>query len=145
MTKGITHHRFGPDDLTKLCSVSDGLFDNPIKPDQAKAFLEDPLHELIIAYDGDLAVGMVSGTVLYHPDKAPAFFINELGTRDSHLRRGIATALMAEIMKVARERGCTGGIWLATEEDNEAAIGFYRTISSEEIRAVVFGWDDALS
>ena len=143
MADRITHHHFGPDDLDRLLAVEDGLFDNPMMPEQARAFLGDPLHELIIAYDGDRAVGMVSGTVLLHPDKDPAFFVNELGTRESHQRRGIATALMEAIIDIARTRGCKG-IWLGTEADNAPALALYRKIAVDEVRGSFFGWDDAL-
>lgn len=143
MTHPITHHRFGPDDLDRLLAVQDGLFDNPIKRDQARDFLANPLHELILAYEGDLAVGMVSGTILLHPDKFPAMFINELGTRESHRRRGIASKLMEAMIGLAREKGCTG-IWLGTEADNSPALALYRKTSEDEVKGSFFGWDDAL-
>ena len=143
MTDRITHHRFGPDDLDRLLAVQEGLFDNAISAEQSAAFLADPLHELILAYDGDLAVGMVSAIILLHPDKEPAMFINELGTRDSHLRQGIATGLMEAMIEVAKVRGCKG-VWLGTEADNDAALGLYRKIAEEEVGGSFFGWDDAL-
>ena len=77
MAEAIMFRRLGPSDLDILLSVRDGLFDNPIDAPQAEAFLSDPLHELILAFDGPEAVGMASGTVLLHPDKPPALFINE--------------------------------------------------------------------
>ena len=140
---GITHFRLGPDDLERLLSVEEGLFDAAFIPEQAATFLNDPLHEIVLAYDGDSAVGMVTGMIMFHPDKPPAMFVCELGTRDSHLCRGIATGLMETIISIARERGCKG-IWLGTEDDNEPALGLYRKISEAEVRGSFFGWDDAL-
>jgi aminoglycoside 6'-N-acetyltransferase I len=130
-------------DIDLLLAVPPGLFDNDIQPDQSRAFLTDPANILLLAHDGDLAVGMVTGTILRHPDKAPSLFINEVGTRDSHLRQGIASALMQHMIALARARGCHG-IWLGTEPDNTAALALYRKLGGEEETFVGFGWDDAL-
>ncbi len=139
----IRIHRLGPPDLDTLVSTPDGLFDNPVDPLQAKRFLDDPNHEILMAYDGDLAVGMASASVLLHPDKAPVMFINEVGTRDAYLRRGIATALCTRLIDLARESGCKG-IWLATETDNVAARGLYQSLDADEMTGVIYGWDDVL-
>ena len=81
--------------------------------------------------------------MMFHPDKRPAFFINEVGVNESHQRQGIATQLMQQIIDIARTRGCHG-IWLGTEADNAPAIGLYRSLKAEELSGVYFGWDDAL-
>jgi len=131
------------EDLPLLLDVSEGLFDLPIDAEQAEAFLRDPLHELVLAFERGLAVGMVSGTVLLHPDKEPSMFINEVGTRDGWTRRGIASALTERMLEIARARGCDG-VWLGTEADNAAAIGLYRKLGGDEVQGVYFGWDGAL-
>jgi len=105
--------------------------------------LADPLHELVLAYDGSDVVGFVSGTVLMHPDKPPAFFVNEVNVNASHRRRGIATKLMERIITVARDRDCEG-IWLGTETDNAPALGLYRKLDGDEVDGVYFGWDDGI-
>jgi ribosomal protein S18 acetylase RimI-like enzyme len=138
----ITIRQLTGADLDLLIAVPEGLFDLPVDPVQAKAFLDDPLHEIVLAYDGDLAVGMVTGTVLYHPDKPPSMFVNEVGTRDGWLRRGIATTLTNRLIDIARARGCEG-IWLGTEPDNTEALGLYRKLGGQEITFVGFGWDGA--
>lgn len=135
--------RLGIADLPVLLAVREGLFDLPIDPVQAEAFLRDPLHEILLAFDGDTAVGMVTGTVLLHPDKEPCMFINEVGTRDGWLRRGIALDLTNRMIEIARERGCDG-VWLGTETDNAPALGLYRKLGGDEVQGVYFGWDGAL-
>ncbi len=138
----ITVRVLGPDDFHRLMAVPEGLFDAPLREDQARAFLDDPLHACVLAYDRDLAVGMATGVVMYHPDKPPAMFINEVGTRDGYLRQGIATAVTDRMIALARERGCEG-VWLGTETDNAAALGLYRSMGGEEVAGVYFGWDNA--
>lgn len=143
MPDTITLRRLGPDDFDVLVAVPAGLFDLAMDPEQCRAFLADPLHEIVLAFDGPLAVGMATGTVLLHPDKPPSMFINEVGTRDAYLRRGIGGRVTRALIDIARDRGCKG-VWLGTETDNHAALGLYRSLKGEELPGVFFGWDDAL-
>lgn len=144
MGETITLRHLGPADLEVLLRIEDGLFDNPIRPDQAKAFLNDPMHEMVLALAGVAVVGMASGQVLLHPDKAPAFFVAEVGVRDSYLRQGIATQMCVKLCDIARARGCEG-IWLATEKDNVAARALYRSLAARETEGiVVYDWDGAM-
>ncbi|MDJ0828079.1 MAG: GNAT family N-acetyltransferase [Rhodobacter sp.] len=138
----ITIRRLGPGDLELLCAVPEGLFDEAVDPGQARAFLDDPMHELLLAFAGDLAVGMASGTVLLHPDKQPAMFINEVGVRDDYLRRGIGRAVTQALIDLARERGCKG-VWLGADTDNTPALALYRALGGDELTIVGFGWDGA--
>jgi ribosomal protein S18 acetylase RimI-like enzyme len=126
-----------------LLSVREGLFDNPVDSVQAAAFLNDPLHEIVLAYAGEDAVGIATGTVLLHPDKPPAMFVNEVGVREDWQRRGIGRAVMECLFAIARARGCQG-IWLGTEPDNDAALALYRSMGGAEETFIGFGWDDAL-
>ncbi|MCX7300366.1 MAG: GNAT family N-acetyltransferase [Rhodobacterales bacterium] len=142
MDQEITIKHLGPDDLELLLAVPEGLFDDPVDAVQAADFLADPMHEIMLAYDGDLAVGMVTGTVVLHPDKPPSMFVNELGTREGWIRRGIARDLAERFFDLARARGCEG-IWLGTEPDNLPALGLYRSLGGQEITFVGFGWDGA--
>jgi aminoglycoside 6'-N-acetyltransferase I len=132
----------GPADLDLLCAAEDGLFDNPVRPDEARAFLASPLHEIVVALAGRRILAFASGTVLLHPDKAPGLFVNEVGTRDGHQRRGLATAVCRALFARARARGCEG-IWLGTEPDNAPALALYRTLGGTECPFVGFGWDGA--
>lgn len=143
MSDQITLRHLGPDDLDVLLAVPEGLFDSPVDPVHSRAFLDDPLHEIVLAFEGDLAVGLASGTILLHPDKPPAMFVNEVGVRDGWKRRGIGAAITGRLFEVARARGCRG-IWLGTESDNGAALALYRKLGGEEVQGVYFGWDGAL-
>mgnify|MGYP001793268231 CR=1 FL=1 len=142
MGETITLLHVGPEDLEVLLGVEEGLFDNPVVPAQAQAFLDDPLHEMVLTLDGRSVVGMASGQIMYHPDKPPAFFIAEVGVRDAHQRCGLATRLCEKLRAIARARGCEG-IWVATEGDNTAARGLYAAMDMRETKdIVVFDWDD---
>ncbi len=144
MTDTITLHLMGPDDLGRLLAVTEGLFDMALKPAQAEAFLGDPNHLLVLAFEGEEAVGMASGQIMFHPDKDPALFVNEVGVRETHRRRGIGKLVNARLLDEGRARGCRG-IWLATEGDNVAARALYRSLEARETKdIVVYDWDGAM-
>ena len=120
------------------------VFDNPIDPAQLGAFVADSGHEMVFATTGSRVIGMASGTVLLHPDKHPAFFINEVGVNEDMRNSGIGTKLTEMLMKIAREKGYQG-IWLATETDNVEARALYQKLNARETDAVVvYDWDGAL-
>ena len=120
------------------------VFDNPIDPAQLGAFVADSGHEMVFATTGSRVIGMASGTVLLHPDKHPAFFINEVGVDENMRNSGIGTKLTEMLMKIAREKGYQG-IWLATETDNVEARALYQKLNARETDAVVvYDWDGAL-
>jgi len=145
MAVEFTLRHLGPTDLAMLLAVPEGIFDFPVDPAQAKAFLENPAHEIVVALDDTGAiVGMASACIMLHPDKPPAGFVNEVGVSDAHRRCGIATPLCQMMFTVLRERGCVG-IWLATESDNTAARGLYGRLGGRATSdIIVFDWDGAM-
>jgi ribosomal protein S18 acetylase RimI-like enzyme len=142
MQERITYHRLGPHDAALLDGAD--VFDNPIDHVQLAGFLSDPGHEMVIAIVGTRVVGMASGTVLLHPDKLPAFFIAEVGVNEDMRNRGIGTALVENLLAVARSRGCKG-IWVATEGGNNAARALYAKAGARMTDGiVVYDWDGAM-
>lgn len=119
--------------------MAPGVFDEPVRPDLARAFLAEPRYRIFVALDGLLVVGMVTGFSHFHPDKPEDFFVNELGVNDAYLRRGIGTRLMQALLKEARVMGCADA-WLGTELNNGPALALYRKLltdgDSEEAMAV---------
>ena len=130
----------GIGDLPLICGASPGLFDHRVKPDQARAFLESPLCEMVAAVAGEDLLAFASGTVLLHPDKAPNLFVNEVGTREGHRRQGLASAVCRALFDRARVRGCEG-IWLGAEPEDGPALALYRRLGGEERVFVGFAWD----
>ena len=138
----ITIRHLGPEDAEVLDRVRPGTFDNPLDPAQTWAFLAAGLNEMVVALRAGEVVGFATGTVLLHPDKPPAFFLNEVGVHEEMRRQGIGTRLCNKLFDVARDRGCQG-IWLATEETNDEARGLYRHLRARETGGiVVYDWDD---
>ncbi|MEZ5752407.1 MAG: GNAT family N-acetyltransferase [Paracoccaceae bacterium] len=130
-----------PGDFDLLMNLCDGIFDNPARADQTRAFLDSPLHHMVMAFDAGLPVAFASGTVILHPDKAPSLFINEVGTHHDHRRRGHGRAVTQALIDHARGWGAR--VWLATEPDNTAALALYRAMGGQEMAIAGFGWDGA--
>ena len=122
--------RLGPGDEATVLAAGD-LFDGPPTLEWTAAFLASPGHHLLLAIDGDDAIGFVTGIEMVHPDKGRELFVYELGTAAPHRRRGVASALLAALADRARELGCYG-LWVATEPENQAALATYRSAGFDE-------------
>lgn len=112
------------DDLSAIERVGNRLFDNEIKKNRAIEFFNDPRHHLVLAYDGDEAVGMASGFHYIHPDKDPELFINEVGVKETYQNREIGRKLVKFLCEHGREIGCKEA-WVGTEESNISARKAY--------------------
>ncbi|PVH28621.1 GNAT family N-acetyltransferase [Pararhodobacter oceanensis] len=135
-------HRLTLADLPRLCATPAGLFDNPIDPEQAEAFLRNPLHLMLAMLEGEIILAFASGTILLHPDKPPGLFINEVGTRPAHRRRGYAKALVKALIAQANAQGCTTA-WLGTEPDNLPARALYQSLDAQEESFIGYAWGGA--
>ncbi|MGQ7845269.1 GNAT family N-acetyltransferase [Granulosicoccus sp. 3-233] len=138
----LSFHHLQPGNASLLKGAA--VFDNPVDRQQLAAFVADCGHRMVFATLGEEVVGMASGTVLLHPDKQPAFFINEVGVIDAMRGRGIGARLVQMLMQEARDSGCQG-IWLATETDNLAARALYSKLDARLTETVVvYDWDGAM-
>jgi ribosomal protein S18 acetylase RimI-like enzyme len=116
------------------------LFDLAADADASRRFGDDPNHHLLAAYVDDRPVGFISGVAMTHPDKGTEMFIYELGVDEPFRRRGIGTALTRALADKARNLGCFG-MWVATDADNQAALGTYKAGgSAEPAHHVVLTW-----
>ncbi len=79
---------------------------------------------LLIALQGAEVIGVVGFRKL-GGDEAEVLFI---GTKPNHRRRGIATALLRELL-----RRCPGIVFLEVRESNQGARAMYRSAGFEEI------------
>lgn len=136
----------GPEDTAAVLAAD--VFDGPARAAEVTAFLgapdaPDPRNILLLAEEQGRSLGFVSGTVLDHPDKPRALFIQELGVNEEARRQGIARALIAAIRQEGRLRGCAV-TWVLTEAGNTAARAAYAAAGGQETTGVVMvEWDEA--
>jgi ribosomal protein S18 acetylase RimI-like enzyme len=104
-------------------------------------FLVRPGHHVLLAFDGDVPVGFVSGVELTHPDKGTEMFLYELAVDAGFRRRGIGTALVAALRELAAGLRCRA-MWVLTDSDNEAAMRTYRAAGANgQTTSVMLEWD----
>jgi ribosomal protein S18 acetylase RimI-like enzyme len=131
--------RLGPEDAAVVLRMGP-LFDYEPLPDATQRFLADPLHHLLVAFDGDRPAGFVSGVEMTHPDKGTEMFLYELAVLETHRQRGIGRALVEALGALARDRGCYG-MWVLTDEDNTAARRTYAATSGQDAGpTVMYDW-----
>lgn len=118
-------------------NIAPDVFDEPIDPERLAAYLAEPGHLMVLAFDGDTVVGQCAGVIHRHPDKPTELYVDEVGTASTHLRQGIARKMLAELFAWGRELGCTEA-WLGTERDNHAANALYRGLTPTEDEAIQY-------
>ena len=117
-------------DAALLDRVADDVFDGPVQPALAREFLGDDRHHLAVAIDDGLVVGFASGVHYVHPDKPAELWINEVAVAPTHLRRGLAQALLRLLFDAGRALGCTQA-WVLTDSDNTAAMRLYASVGGD--------------
>jgi GNAT superfamily N-acetyltransferase len=107
-------------------------FDATVELDLAARYLADERHHLVVAYVDERPAGVATSTEILRPDKPPELFLNELVVIPAFRRRGVAGALLAEIKRLAADRGCIA-IWVLTEEDNDGGMATYRAAGGRRV------------
>ncbi|MFD6497284.1 GNAT family N-acetyltransferase [Streptomyces sp. NPDC059944] len=122
-------------------TAAEYLFDNPVRPEWARRFLETQGHHLYLAYEDAEPVGFVSGVETVHPDKGTEMFLYELAVAEPYRRRGTGRALVRELASLAQERGCYG-MWVGVDTGNDVALAVYRSAGGEDDgTCTVVTWD----
>lgn len=132
--------RVGAADELRFAAIAPDVFDEAIDTGRLKAYLAAPGHVMVLAFEGDLVVGQCAGVIHHHPDKPTELYVDEVGTASTHLRRGIATAMLKELFAWGRELGCKEA-WLGTETDNVAANALYASLGGKRQGMVYFEFD----
>jgi ribosomal protein S18 acetylase RimI-like enzyme len=122
---GVRVRQAAPGDEGEVARFQ-AAFDNRVLPGETRRFLEDERHHLLLGYVDDLPAGFLSAVEVFHPDKRSELFLNEVGVMEQARRRGVARALVDDLKRIGRERGCVS-IWVLTDEDNAAAMHLYQS------------------
>lgn len=123
-----------PADLPLLLAADPELFDDPVRPESAKAFLDDPRHHFAAAMVDDAIIGFASGVDYLHPDKPRELWINEVGVLPAFQRRGFGSAVVRCLLDHGRKLGCSVA-WVLTHGGNHAARRLYAALGGVETPA----------
>ena len=138
----FTIRQFGPEDLPAfhaLLSLFGEAFDEPATYNDARPSA-DYLARLLArdhfialaAFDGEEVVG---GLAAYFLDKfeqeRSEIYIYDLAVAQPHRRRGLATALIAELQRIASERG-SWVIFVQADPGDDPAIALYTKLGVRE-------------
>jgi GNAT superfamily N-acetyltransferase len=87
--------------------------------------------EVLLAFENDQAVGFA---VFFHNFSTwlgqPGLYLEDLFVRPEHRGKGYGRALLVDLAKIARDRGCGRMEW-AVLNWNEPAIQFYRKLGAK--------------
>lgn len=94
-------------------------------------FGERPVAEVLLAFEGESPVGFA----LYFYNFStwlgrPGLYLEDLFVKPEKRGKGYGRALLVELAKIARDRGCGRMEW-AVLNWNEPAIKFYRTLGAK--------------
>lgn len=109
--------------------VDDEVFDDEPTAERLAAVVGAEGHLLVVAVADGRTVGQCAAMVLQLVSSGPELFVENLGVAPAYRRRGIASALLAEVAAWGVEHGCATA-WVATEPDNDAADALYEAWGS---------------
>lgn len=94
-------------------------------------FGNKPAAEVRLAFEGDTPVGFA---VFFHNFSTwigrPGLYLEDLFVKPQHRGKGYGRALLVDLAKIARERGCGRMEW-AVLDWNDPAIQFYRKLGAQ--------------
>ena len=94
-------------------------------------FGEKPAAEVLLAFENETAVGFA---VFFHNFSTwlgrPGLYLEDLFVRPEDRGKGYGRALLIQLAKIARDRGCGRMEW-AVLDWNEPAIEFYRKLGAK--------------
>jgi GNAT superfamily N-acetyltransferase len=96
-------------------------------------FGEKPVAEVLLGLEGDMPVGFA---VFFHNFSTwlgrPGLYLEDLFVKPEHRGKGYGRALLVDLAKIARDRGCGRMEW-AVLDWNEPAIEFYRKLGARPL------------
>lgn len=137
MLAEITIHAVDHSNIAIMDNVAPDLFDNPVDPELLRAFLAAPTHWMVVAVLNGQVIGKCTAMVHLRPDKKDELYIDEIDVIEKWRQNGIAKAILAKILEMAKIWGCEE-YWLGTEKDNIAARRLYESNGAKAEEFVLY-------
>jgi ribosomal protein S18 acetylase RimI-like enzyme len=138
----VTIRRMQKGDEAEVIAAPE-MFDDPPSTEAVAALLAEQRDHLLFAYMDGKPAGMARAVELMRPDTMQRqMFLYEIGTDESFQRRGVARALVEDLLRLCRERDCLE-MFVLTGESNDAAMALYQSTGGvrENPDDVMFVWD----
>lgn len=129
-----------PADLPAIAAIEGRSFPDPWPEELLAAYFGDPRALILVAEEGGL-VGFLIARDESTLWGSRALHIHDLAVDPDHRRRGVGTALLAELKTVARERGVPR-IRLEVRLHNEGARRFYEEHGFRAVRRLARYYED---
>lgn len=98
-------------------------------------FLKDERHIVMVAEEyGAIVGGLVAYVLTKFEQKRTEIFVYDLAILEKHRRKGAATALFDALKPLAEKYG-SYEIFVQADVGDEDALGFYRSLETNEIMA----------
>jgi aminoglycoside 6'-N-acetyltransferase I len=132
----IEFRRLKAGDAAVLGRVAAEVFDEPIPPERAAAYLAEPGHIMLVALVDGVVVAQCAAVIHRHPDKVTELYVDEVGVGSDYRNLRIATRMLEEMFAIGKAEGCEEA-WVGTEVDNVPARALYRARSPSEEQVFV--------
>ena len=141
--KGVADLQIRParvEDVPVILELIRDLATYELAPDEVTAteeqlvdvlFGEQPAAEVLLAFEGKSPIGFA---IFFHNFSTwlgrPGLYLEDLFVKPEKRGKGYGRALLVELAKIARDRGCGRMEW-AVLDWNEPAIKFYRALGAK--------------
>lgn len=121
----IEVRRLGVGDEDRAIEIAERIYGRSIGPTDLPAFLANDLNHLLAAYiDGQFAAFLVAHELQRNDGLPNMMYLHRIDTVEEHRRKGAASAIINELIRLAKERGCCK-MWVIA--DNEIAGRLYES------------------
>ena len=101
------------------------------EPELLKQFI-DAGNYLVLVYEGEKIAGVATAYKLLHPAAdGSSLYVHEVDTHPDYRQQGVATMLMEELFKIAKEEGLYE-TWVGADTGNQPAHNLYKNLHPYE-------------
>lgn len=118
------------------------LFEHELDPGAVRRFLGDGGHHLVLAFDGDRPVGMITVIECTYPDRGTEMFIYDMRVEEDRRKGGLAHAMLDALESLARDTLCVG-VWVETgtgDKNAGARATFKSRGATEDGERIRYSW-----
>lgn len=132
--------RASTEDLGRILAIEAVSFPDPWPEEFFYLYLDD-VDSIVLVSEAEEVLGFLIAVVEDDPQGNPVVHIHDLAVDPAHRRRGVATALLDELIRIAREQGIRI-LRLEVRFDNPEARAFYQHHGFRETGCIPLYYED---